>query len=68
LPEVDLVASEAHCFAHPQPVSIHHQHQQMIARAVSTALRCLEQLFHFGIVEKILAALMRVGGLTHLQF
>lgn len=32
----------------------------MIARAVSTALRCLEKLLDFCFVEKILATLVRI--------
>jgi hypothetical protein len=38
------------------------QSHEMIARTVSAALCSLEQLFRFDIVEKIHAALMRIGG------
>ena len=63
-----MVASQSDRFTHPQPVPVHHQHQQMIARAVPAALRRLEQLLHLGIVQKILAALVRVGGLPTPRF
>ena len=68
LREVHLVAPQSDRFAHPQPVPVHHQHQQMIARAVPAALRGFEQLLHLGIVQEILAALVRVGGLPHPRF
>ena len=68
LREVHLVAPQSDRFAHPQPVPVHHQHQQVIARSVSAALRRIEQLLHLGFVEKILAALVRVGGLPHPRF
>jgi hypothetical protein len=44
---------------------VHHQHQQVIARAVPAALCGFEQLLHLGIVEEILAALVCVGGVPH---
>jgi hypothetical protein len=58
----------AHSFRAPPPpasypaTALLWQSQEMIARTVSAALCSLEQLFRFNIVEKILAALMRIGG------
>ena len=68
LRKVHLIAPQSDRFTHPQPVPVHHQHQQMIARAVAAILRGVEQLLDFHIIEKILAALMRIGGLPHPQF
>jgi hypothetical protein len=58
LGEVHLVAAQPDRLAHPKPVPVHHQHQQMIARAMSPALRCSEQHLNFGFVQEILVALV----------
>ncbi len=68
LREVHLIAFQSDRFAHAQPVPVHHQHQKMITCAVPAALGRFEQLLYLGIVEKILAALVRVAGLPHPQF
>jgi len=43
-------------------MSVHHQHQQVIADAVSPPLGGIEQLGNCGLVQKILAPLMGIGG------
>jgi hypothetical protein len=49
-------------------MAIHHQHEQVITRAVPSALCRIKQFLHLGIVQKILAAFVRVGGLPHPSF
>jgi hypothetical protein len=46
-----LVAAQSDRFTHPQPMSVHHQHQKMIPRAMPAALRRFEQLLHLGIIQ-----------------
>jgi hypothetical protein len=58
----EVVAAQADRLADTQPMAVHHEHQQVIADAVSPSLGGLEQVRHFGLVQKILAPLMGIRG------
>ena len=66
--EVDVVAAQADRLADAQAVAVHHQHQQVIADAVSPPLGGLEQVRHLGLVQEILAPLMGISGDTRATF
>jgi hypothetical protein len=45
LREVDLVTAQSDRLAHSQSMPVHHQHQQVIVRAVPAALRGVSVTF-----------------------
>ena len=56
--QVDVVAAKCNCLRHTQPVSIQHQHQQMVACPVPSVLGTLEQAIDLAGIEEVLAALV----------
>jgi hypothetical protein len=62
LVEVDVVAAQAGRLADAQAVAVHHQHEQVIADAVSPSLGGLEQVGDLGLVQVILGPLTGIRG------
>ena len=60
--EVDLVAAQVDGLAHPHPVPIHHQDEEVIAHAVSACLRRLEEGGDLALGEEIPFPLVPVRG------
>ena len=61
---LEIQVSDLHgdCLAHAQPVSVHHQEEQVVAAAVAALLCRLQQPLDFRLVEEILVPLMEVSG------
>ena len=59
--QVQIVSSEAHRFADPQAVAVHHQHEQVVANAVPALLRGVEEEIDLAFAQEVFVALVGVG-------
>jgi hypothetical protein len=60
LGKVDIVTAQRNGFRHPEAVPIHHEHQEVIADAVTTTFCCHEQSADLGFSKKITSSFVSI--------
>ena len=59
--QIDMLTPQTYRLADPQTVAIHHQHQQVVAHAMTSTARGSEQPLDLTLVKEILDPLMSIG-------